>query len=213
MTYNPQIPLSTESPQTSASPIQVNFDQLNSIFSVLSGGVFLNHMPFDDAQVGKHGALIIQKQTLDPGVDEDEGVLYAKDATSAAGTQPQLFAQIPKFLPTNVDTTDAPNTPMQLTYNSVNTAGPVYYSFLPGGYLFFFGMVTATNLVPHTITLSPAPTKILMAIANPNTVETGSTHRPLKISTNITSATTFDVYASFSPLPQYDFSWMAVATV
>jgi len=211
MTYDPQIPLSTESPQTSASPVQVNFDQFAAIFSKLALGVFYNHMPFNSSSQGKHAAMILQNQTLDPGVTEDLGVLYSKNATSAASTEPQLFAQIPKFLPTQTDTTDAPNAPMQLTYNSVNTAGPVYYSFLPGGYIFYFGLVTATNLVPHTITLTPAPTQILVAIANPNTVETGSEHRPLKISTNITAANTFDVYASFSPLAQYDFSWMAVA--
>lgn len=211
MTYDPKIPLSTQSPLTSASPVQVDFSQFAAIFSKLALGVFYNHMPFNNSNQGKHASVIFQNQTLDPGVTEDLGVLYGKNATSAASTEPQLFAQIPKFLPTQTDTTDAPNAPMQLTYNSVNISGPVYHSFLPGGYIFYFGIITATNLIPHTITLTPTPTKILIAIANPNTVESGSTHRPLKISANITSANTFDVYSSFSPLAQYDFSWMAVA--
>ena len=31
---------------------------------------------------------------------------------------------------------------MQLTFNSVNTAGPIYQRFLPGGYIVFIGSIT-----------------------------------------------------------------------
>lgn len=213
MTYNPQIPLVTESPQNSASPIQVNFSQFASIFSSTALGVVYNHMPLNDGQQGKHGAILFQEQTQDPGVDQNLAAIYPKEATSAAGNQTQLFLQIPKFLPTDQDSTNAPNDPMQLTYNSVGLAGPVYYSFLPGGYLFFFGSNTLVASSPTTITLSPTPTKILIAIATPNTVDTTPQNQPLKISTNITSATTFDVYVSFAPLVNYNFNWMAIATV
>jgi hypothetical protein len=113
-------------------------------------------------------------------------------------------------LPTGQDPVNAENTPMQLTYNSVGTAGPVFYSFLPGGYLVYFGKISATNLNPQTITLSPVPSSLLIAIANPNTVESNGTHRPIKISTNITSPSTFNVYADFAPLASYDFSWFAI---
>ena len=212
MTYDPLIPLATESPATSASPIQVNFDQFAKIFSKLVGGVFYNHLPFDNANSGKHASVIFQNQTLDLGVTEDLTVLYAKNATSNIATEPQLFVQIPKFLPTEIDTTEATNAPMQLTYNAVNVAGPIYQSFLPGGYIIYFGMITANSLIPYTITLSPVPTKILIAIANPNTLELNGDHRPLRISTNITSQSTFDVYAFFTTgVTVYDFTWMAIA--
>ncbi len=208
MTYDPQIPLVTESPKDSASPIQVNFSQFASIFSSLVGGVTYNHMPLNNLQQGKHGAVLFQNQILDPGVDQDLTVLYSKNATSHASTEPQLFVQIPKFLPTNEDTTNAPNAPMQLTYNSVNTAGPVYYSFLPGGYLIYFGNVT-TLISPQLVTLSPVPTELLIAIAMPNTVEANSTHQAIKISTDIVTTSTFNVYTSFTG--SRTFNWVAIA--
>lgn len=214
MTYDPQIPLVTESPSTSANPIQVNFDQFAKIFSVLTGGLFYNHIPFNNANQGKHAAVILQKQTTDPGVTEDLTVLYAKDAVSKASTEPQIYAQIPKFLPTNLDSTNAPNAPMQLTYNSVGIAGPMYYSFLPGGYIIYFGMILATSSIPHTITLSPVPTTTLACFAFPQTIQLNSTHRPLKISVfnNQPAPGSFNVYTEFTTgITQYDFSWLAIA--
>lgn len=213
MTYDPQIPLVTESPLTSASPIQINFDQFAKIFSVLAGGLFINHVPFNNANQGQHGAMIFQKQIADLGVTQDLDVLYAKDYVGKVSTEPQLYAQIPEFLPTSLDTTNAPNTPMQLTYNSVGTAGPLYYSFLPGGYLVYFGMVTGTNFTAYPLIMSPTPKSLLIAIANPNTVEINSQHRPMKISTAITSNDTFFVNSTVgtSPSPAtYDFTWFAV---
>lgn len=213
MTYDPQIPLVTESPLTSASPIQVNFDQFAKIFSTLAGGLFRNHVPFNNANQGQHGAMIFQKQTADLGVTQDLDVLYAKDYVGQVSTEPQLYAQIPKFLPTSLDTTNAPNTPMQLTYNSVGMAGPLYYSFMPGGYLVYFGMVIGTNLTSYSLIMSPTPKSLLIAIANPNTVETNSFHRPMKISTDITSNTTFFVNSTVgtSPSPAlYSFTWFAI---
>lgn len=213
MTYDPQIPLVTESPSTSASPIQVNFDQFAKVFSQLVGGLFLNHIPFKNANQGKHAAVVMQKQTADPGVTENLTALYAKDATSNLSTEPQLFVQIPKFLPTNKDPIDAPNTPMQLTYNSVGLAGPVYYSFMPGGWIVYFGRETGIAVSPKTITIAPIPKILFVTFANPNTLELGGDHRPMKISTNITSMSTFDVYStpgsSGSPA-NYDFSWFAL---
>ncbi len=212
MTYNPNIPEVTESPLTSASPVQVNFAQFGAIFSNLIGGVFNNHLPFNDANQGKHGAVIFQNQTLDPGVDQDLSALYSKNAISAVSPsgEPQLFAQIAKFLPTATDTTDATNAPMQLTYNSVGLTGPVYYSFLPGGYIIYFGMKTAVVATPELVTLTPVPSSLIIAIANPNTVENNSGHRALKISTVILTPSTFNVYADFSTVGQYDFSWLAI---
>ena len=156
MTYNPEIPLETESPFNSASPIQVNFSQFASVFA-------LNHIAINDTNQGKHGTVIMQKQIVDPSVEIDESILYCKNATTKAGTQPQLFSKIQKFLPNTADTTTANNDPIQLTYNSVGLTAPIYYSFLPGGYLIYFG----TALKNATITLLPSPTKILCATVFP----------------------------------------------
>jgi len=210
MTYDPQIPLVTESPKTSASPVQVNFDQFAAIFSKLIAGVNYNHMPFNNAQQGKHAAVLMQNQTTDLGVTEDLDVLYSKNATSNVSTEPQLFVQIPKFLPTDLDSTDAPNNPMQLTYNSVGLSGPLYYSFIPGGYLIYFGNILAAGS-PETITLSPIPTEIVMAIATPNEVETDTTHQPIKISVLVTPPDKINVYTSFTGARRFNFFVIARA--
>jgi hypothetical protein len=208
MTYDPNIPLNETPPKDSAVQIKTNFAQFAAIFSNLVAGVNYNHMPFT-SNPGKHGAVIFQNQSADPGVTEDLDALYAKNATSNASTEPQLFAQIPKFLPTALDTTNAPNTPMQLTYNSVGTAGPVFYSFLSGGYLVYFGSVTAQAVSPATVTLAPIPKSLLIAVAMPNSVETGSQHKAIKMSSNITSTSTFDVYST-GFFGSYDFNWIAI---
>lgn len=165
--FNPLIPLPSESPDTSSSPVQVNFAQFAAIFSQNPSGVIYNHMSLNDSNQGKHAAVLMENQSSDPGVMQDLTVLFNKNAPSASGTQPQLFVQIPKFLPTSADPTDAKNISMQLTYNSVNTIGPQYQSFLPGGYLLYFG---STNTIGSAIVLSPIPTEILCAIALPTGV-------------------------------------------
>lgn len=213
MTYNPEIPLVTESPDTSSSPIQVNFSQYNTIFSNLIAGVYYNHMQMNLSSQGKHGAVIFQKQTADPTVNQDQVDIYAKDATSNTSTEPQLFARIPVFLPTKFDTTQATNTPMQLTFNEVNTAGPVYQSFLPGGYLLYFGSVT--DIAP-AIVLTPQPSSILVALAFSNTLSTIGQPFPYTVSTQINGNTSFNIYSGLNPpdppnpQPPYSFTWIAI---
>ena len=133
---------------------------------------------------------------------------------SNAGTVPgvatnQLFVQLPKFLPNMGES----NFPMILTYNSVNTAGPVYQSFLPsaklqsntrGPYLFYFG--STTNIAVN-ITLSPAPSSLLLALAVPNT-DSGTASIPWQSATNIINSSTFKIVSNATGV--YRFSWMAI---
>lgn len=207
--YSPLVPPSEDSPSIDAVKIQTNFDQFAAIFNRLVGAVNYNHTAFNDPHQGKHGAIIIQNRVGDPGVIDDLAILYSKDAAAATGgPQPQLFAQILKFLPTNLDTRDAPNIGMQLTYNTVNTAGPIYQSFLPGGYIIYFGSITGAN-APATITLVPTPTKTLMAQAFPTTTQSvngppdrvfASITQPDKVIVNSSTASPADV-----------FLWLAIA--
>lgn len=157
MTYDPNIPNIPSSPSTSASPSQVNFAQFAAIFSNATGGVVYGHQPLNDSNQGKHGVVLMENQAADPGVTGDYSVLYNRNASSASGSQPQLFAQIPTFLPTIQDPKVAENLGMQLTYNSVGIIAP-YYSFLPGGYLLYFG---TTSNISVPIVLAPIPTEIL----------------------------------------------------
>jgi hypothetical protein len=186
MTFSPTTPQSQPSPAATQAQIQTNFAEYARIFA-------LNHSAINSSNQGDHEDVILTSQTVDPGVTEDLVVLYCKNATSLSGMQPQLFAQIKKFLPNAADTQNAPNTPMQLTFNVVNTAGPQYQSFLPGGYLLYFGVdsgVTVPNVaIADTIILSPAPTQILLAIAIPNTMTTIGTPIPFTVATAVNTVT------------------------
>lgn len=211
MTYIPVFPPATTSPKLSPTQIQTNYSQFAAIFSSKVGGVVYNHLPLNDFNQGKHGSVLFQNQTLDPGVTNNYTVLYSKTASSAAGSQPQLFSQIPKFLPVDIEQGNEPNLPQQMTYNTVNTAGPdQFQSFLPGGYILYFGS-TVTNAVP--ITLSPTPTKILAAFAYPQGTQTvsGVPNTPYATAIAITQPGTLKINAVVPGGGNPKFLWMAIA--
>jgi len=195
------------SPLLDAPNIQGNFATYASTFASTSLGVKYNHTPLNDPNQGDHEVVLMELLANDPGVDTDLVSVYSKNATSAVSTEPQVFVQIPKFLPTINDTTNAANIGMQLTYNKVNVVGPQYQSFIAGGYLVYIGSTTDITL---TITLSPIPTKILVAIATPNTMTTAGTPQPFNVSTTILSSSTFKINSGLGAAT-YKFTWMAIA--
>ena len=214
MSYLPTIPQGPIPPASQVTELQTNFSQYATVFDN-------NHVAMNLKGQGQHSDVILENQSGDPGVSLSLSVLYNKNANSKATPnpgQPQLFFQIPKFLPNSLDTKVAQNTPTQLTYNSVGTVGPnPYYSFLPGclpgAYLIYFGITTGT--LPFTITLTPGPTKIFMATAIGNNLTTGGTPTPPLVTTNILTSNTFEIRSGSGPaLPGgYTFTWMAIASV
>jgi hypothetical protein len=205
-------PEPTPSPKLDASNIQGNFATWATTFSV-------NHVAMNDANQGKHNAIIMQNQASDPGVNNNYVVLFPKNVTNNLGTQSQLFVQVPKFLPTQFDSTTAINSSMQLTYNQVNTSGPIYQSFLAGGYVIYFGSSTgsaASSPISITITVSPSPTKLLTAFATSNNMTTNGTSIPIPTSINILNSTQFTINSAPSSGVNYpftySFTWMAIGT-
>ena len=212
MTYDPTTPSSKSSPKSSVSGIQTNFSQFASIFSSTSGGVIYNHMPLNNFNQGKHAAVLMQNQTRDFGIGNTQSlaILYSKNAPAATGgPQPQLFVQIPKFLPTELDTTKFNNPGMQLTYNTVNTSGPIYQSFLPGGYILYFG---STTTIGNPIVLSPIPTKILCVQAIPQGTSSfgGQTNIPYDVGVVVTQPGTIQINSTRAP-GGAKFLWLAIA--
>jgi len=201
MTYSPITPQSQPSPSATQAQIQTNFAQYALKFLV-------NHSALNTKNQGDHEKVILENQIGDPGVINDQVTLFCKDAGSNfGGTQPQLFAQIRKFLPTPGDGHDAPNVGMQLTESIVNTVGPnQFQSFLPGNYMLYFGTVTATG----TVTLVPAPTVIHVALAIPNNLTSPGTPIPFSASTNITSNSTFNIISNSTGV--FTITWIAIAT-
>lgn len=195
------------SPLLDAPIIQGNFASYSAAFASTAIGVKYNHTPLNDPNQGDHEVVLMELQASDPGVNTDLVSLYSKNSTSAVSTEPQAFVQIPKFLPTINDTTNAENIGMQLTYNKVNIVGPQYQSFIAGGYLVYIGSTTDITL---TITLSPVPTKILVAIATPNTMTTAGTSQPFTVSTTILTPSTFKINSGLGAAT-YKFTWMVIA--
>jgi hypothetical protein len=212
MTYSPNIPEPSSSPKSSVSSIQTNYSQFASIFSSTSGGVIYNHVPFNDFNQGKHAAVLIQNQSGDIGIGDTQSlaILYSKNATAATGgPQPQLFVQIPRFLPTDLDTTKFLNPGMQLTYNTVNISGPIYQSFIVGGYILYFG---STTTIGTPIVLSPTPTKILcvQAISQGTSTVGGQTNVPYDVGVVVTQPKTININSTMAP-GGAKFLWMAIA--
>lgn len=186
MTYSPTTPQENQSPKDTQAQIQTNFSQYDTIFSA-------NHRALNANHQGDHEQVIFQKQTTLPELLEDQVNLFAKDVVANSSTEPQLFAQLLKYLPNAFDSTNAQNDPMQLTFNLVNVAGPQYQSFLPGGNLLYFGMISGMTVpnvnIDTTITLVPTPSEILIAMAIPNSMTTVGTAIPMTISTIPNTAT------------------------
>lgn len=187
MTYDPNQPSENTSPSTSVGSIRTNFSQFYTIFSNYVGNIYYNHISPNDDNQGNHGAVIFQKQTEDPDVEDNIAVLYAKDLTTAASTEPQIFCR-------NQETQALPDLPFPITYNKVSLSAVQYQTFMMGGYLVYIGV---TNNIAVPITLTPIPTSILnvqisvqdvngtnipydggVVVTQPDTIKINSTNAP-----------------------------------
>jgi hypothetical protein len=201
MTYSFVKPDQGPSPKLDVTKIQTNFSQFASVFNV-------DHTALNNTNQGDHESVILVNQSQDPVVTQDLAVLYCKTASGSTGNQPQLFVALKSFLPTANDPTTGPFFPERLTYNVVNTSGPIYQSFLPGGKLLYFG---STSNIAIPITLSPTPLSILIAIATPNNLSSIGTPQPFTVSTAITGANTFKINSNATG--SYTFGWVAIGSI
>ena len=191
MTYDPNTPQALPSPKDTQAQIQTNFAQFAAKF-------LINHSAMNSSNQGDHEAVVLQNQSVDPGVTQDLVSLFCKSVVSQSGTEPQLFARLKQFIPLIT------NSPIQLTYNTVNIVGPnQFQSFLPGGYLLHFGTVSALG----TVTLIPAPTEIVIAMAMPNNIQSGI---PNTVSTNILNNSQFQILSS-TATGVFSFTWITIS--
>jgi hypothetical protein len=196
MTYVITKPDSGPSPKLDAPIIQNNFSQYGTVFSK-------NHTSLKERNPGDHEAVIIEHQLTDPGVTQNLDVLYNFNLPYFSGSSPQLCVQIPKFLPSSADPTNAKNQRMQLTQRQVNTTGPnQYQSFLAGNYYVYFG---STNSIASNIVLSPVPTNIVLANATPSGRDGSGV--PLTVSTTIINNASFKINSNGGGT----FYWWALA--
>lgn len=196
MTFDPTQPTDLPPPKIAVDQIRTNFAQYQTQFSK-------NHEPLNASNQGKHDNVIFEKQTVNPTIAGNFADVFSKLVTSNSGSSQQLFGMIPQFLPNPYV-----NDPMQLTFNTVNTAGPVYQSFLPGGYVLYFG---STSNIAVPITLSPAPSAILCIIANPNNFTTIGTPIPFDVSVTANANNFQFKIDSAIATGVYTFTWVCIA--
>lgn len=202
MTFDPTIPQDLPPPTVIVDQIRTNFAQYATVFDN-------NHVALNDSQQGKHTNVILQEQLSNPIVSGNFDSLFGKSVTTTSSTSQELFVTIPQFLPV-----DKLNIPMQLTFNSVNTAGPQYQAFLAGGYIIYWGTVASANpTVNATITLSPVPSKIVCVIPNPTKLGgVGVTTAAIKVYSTLSTSNPaqFTINATF-PGGTGDIKWLAIA--
>ncbi len=211
MVYTFKKPDGGPSPLLDAPNIQGNFSTYGTVFGN-------NHIAMNGNNQGDHTTIIFETQTADPGVSSNIDNLYSKDVVMRIGTQPEVFLQIPMFLPKTPDWTQNLNRGMQLTYSTVDLIGPQYQSFLFGGYIIFFGIVTGNTstsvTVSSVVTLTNPPTNLLDVIVQTNTVSPDASTTPLDQATNIDSNSQFTI-RTIKQTASYAFTyrWVAIGTV
>ena len=143
MSYNPNIPLSTDRPSQSQGQILTNFQQLDSIFAI-------NHVAFDDATVanrGKHTYVTLIDETATPPTPS--GTDIALYSAMASGVNELFYIQ------------GAVGTPIQIT--GAGSPGSSYE--IRGG---TFTYPYSSYPTPATITFSSAfPTSITSVVITP----------------------------------------------
>lgn len=200
---------------TNLPPPNIGIQSVRANFSTYADGFDNNHVALNLNNQGKHTNVIMQGQVGDPSVPDGFGTLYSKSVVSASSTSQELFSRIPLFPPI-----DKNNKPIQLTYNSVNTTGsPFYQSFLPDGYVVYFGTIAnATNIgTATTITLVPAVSRIVCVIPVPTKFVpiSGLISAPVQISVTLSNSnfSTFTITSRSTLVPATigDINWVAIA--
>jgi hypothetical protein len=138
LSFNPDIPIITNAMLQSQGQIKANFQAINAAFTQ-------NHS-FSQATLGMHNLLLFREQSTDPTTNSGQIALYTK----AVGTNPCLF-----YRPTSNQT------PIQLTYPSINTFIPTdfeapgaQYSFTAGPFVIYGGYLVGVTQ-GQAVTLLP----------------------------------------------------------
>lgn len=195
MSYNPLIPQVSDQTLQSQKQLLSNFQTLAQVFTA-------NHFPLTGVSKyqGMHTVLTMQPQSGDPSTDATQIGLYNKLVSSI----PALF-----FAPNSAQT------PIQLTYPSINTtlANTQQYSFVAGPFVIYAGMVTnPTN--GQTIPLSPTTNLLYvgLTLANFGTGQVTFSRTPTAININSPMSNftiTYEVQVSI-PTPNQQIYYIAI---
>lgn len=202
MTYSTRKPDAGPSPKVDVNQIRENFASFLTVFSA-------NHTALNASTQGCHTNILFQTQTSNDDVPGGTANMFSKSVTNATSTQPHLFTKVARFLPNGNNSAMADNVPLQLTYNKVSTTGPIYQSFMIGGYLLFMGQ---TNNIAADIVLTPSPSRILSVIPAAHNMKS-SGGAPYDVAAQVISNTTFRIRSSLNgsgPAVPYLFTYLAI---
>lgn len=147
--YNPNQPVRTDSLDTSQPSFLVNFQQIFNAFAQ-------NHVSLDaGATAGNHTIVQLLEQAESFQTDISEISVYVKkvaDQTDQVFLRYQGNGQEIQF--TNYQL-------YSISSNSVQTA---YFTFLPGGIILYFGLVTPQNNTQQLISLTPPIAKNIICV-------------------------------------------------
>lgn len=146
--YNPNIPLRNDTIAISQSNFLNNFRDLYDVFAV-------NHTVLDNPLVpGDHEVVELVEQDQPINTESDEIAIYSKKVD---GQTDQLFMRYPtngkEFQLTNYQIYGINSTANQKSF----------FSFLPGGIIVYFGMVTP-NSDGFKVNLDPAICSVIMGV-------------------------------------------------
>lgn len=177
MTYQPNVPQGTDPILQSQGQIRPNYQEINKVFSK-------NHVGINEDLKGMHSVLTMRDQTGDPATTATQIALYNK----LVSTIPNLF-----YAPNNSQT------PIQLTYPSLNTtqSSNDKYSFVAGPFVVYMGKKSAvTN--NQLVTLLPITTLIYVGLTAVNVTNFGL-GSSVPIPTNI-AANSFNISIGTIPV-------------
>lgn len=152
MTYQPNVPQATDPILQSQGQIRPDFQEINRVFSN-------NHVGINEDFKGQHNVLTMRPQVGDPTTSATQIALYNK----LVSTLPNLF-----YMPNNAQT------PIQLTYPSLNTSPTSLdqYSFVAGPFVVYMGKKTAIA-DGQLVVLLPATTLIYVGLTSVNVTGLG----------------------------------------
>lgn len=137
-TYTTNIPLSAQKIKNTTSLIRANFDNL-------AAGLSNDHANINDPTSGTrltHDKVRLNKQALDPSTTSTQVALYSKDVQASSVNYPELFFRRVSN-GSAIQMTTGGLTPLLGGDYLSPPANSTGYTFLPGGLVYYWGIVTA----------------------------------------------------------------------
>jgi hypothetical protein len=136
-TYTTNIPLSAQKIKNTTSLIRANFDNL-------AAGLSNDHANINDPTSGTrltHDKVRLNKQALDPSTTSTQVALYSKDVQASAINYPELFFRRVSNGSAIQMTTGGLTPQLGGDYLDPPTVNSTGYTFLPGGLVYYWGIV------------------------------------------------------------------------